>query len=304
VTFRVTDPATACARIDFSIDPGSGRWRGTPLEQVAGLLTETAQQHVLAMIAGHPLATVLADGVGQIRDQILHGLTTDLRLAETGIAVIGARVVAVRPEPDVEKALRTPAREQMQQEADRATYERRALAVERERAIAENELQNQIELARREEQLVAQRGVNARRQAEESAAASGIEAHARAAREELLAGARAQGTRALGEARAAGEAARVAAYRDVPQAALLGLAAKDLAASLPQIGSVVLAPDLVSSVLARLAAAPSAPLAAPAPAAPAAAATPAAAAAATPSATTGAPGRQGRRGTRGADGGS
>src|SRR6202050_744863 len=27
VTFRFTDPATACARIDFSVDPGTGRWR-------------------------------------------------------------------------------------------------------------------------------------------------------------------------------------------------------------------------------------------------------------------------------------
>ena len=57
----------------------------------------------------------------------------------------------------------------MQQEADRATFERRAVAVERERAIGENELQTQIELARREEQLVAQRGANARREAEEEA---------------------------------------------------------------------------------------------------------------------------------------
>ncbi len=135
VTFRVTDPATACTRIDFSIDPATGRWRGTPLEQVAGVLTETAQQQVLGLIAGSPLGSVLADGVGQIRDRILHGLTADARLAETGIAVIGARVVAIRPEPEVEKALRTPAREQMQQEADRATYERRALAVKRERAV-------------------------------------------------------------------------------------------------------------------------------------------------------------------------
>src|SRR6516225_5048851 len=239
VTFRVTDPATACARINFSIDPDTGRWRGTPLEQVAGLLTETAQQQVLGTIAGSPLASALADGVGQIRDRILHGLTADPRLAETGIAVIGVRVVAIRPEPEAEKALRTPAREQMQQDADRATYERRALAVERERAIAENELQNQIELARREEQLVSQRGANARRQAEEAAAAGRIEAEAQATREERLAEARAAGTRALGEAEGAAEAARVAAYRDLPQASLLGLAAKELAASLPQIGSVV-----------------------------------------------------------------
>lgn len=253
VTFRVTDPATACARIDFSVDPDTGRWRGTPLEQVAGLLTETAQQQVIGLAAASPMANVLADGIGEIRDRILHGLSTDPRLAETGITVIGARVVALRPEPEVEKALRTPAREQIQQDADRATYQRRALAVEQERAIAENELQNQIELARREEQLIARRGANARRQAEEGAAASRIETAAQADREQQLAEARANGTRALGEANAAGEAARISAYRNVPQANLFALAAKDLAANLPQIGSLVLAPDLVTSLLANLA---------------------------------------------------
>jgi regulator of protease activity HflC (stomatin/prohibitin superfamily) len=252
VTFRLTDPATACARIDFSIDPDTGRWRGTPLEQIGGLLTETAQQQVLGMIAGSPLAAVLADGVGQIRDRILAGLTADARLAETGIEVIGARVVAVRPEPEVEKALRTPAREQIQQTADRATYQRRADAVQQERAIAENELQNQIELARREEQLVVQRGANGRRQAQETAAAAGIEAEAQGAREQLLTEARAAGTRAMGEAQAAGEAARMDAYREVPEAILLALAARELAGNLPQIGTLVLTPDLLAPLLSRL----------------------------------------------------
>jgi regulator of protease activity HflC (stomatin/prohibitin superfamily) len=254
VTFRVTDPAVASARIDFSIDPDTGRWRGTPLEQVAGLLTETAQQQVLGLVAGSPLSAVLASGVAEIRDRIVHGLTEDTRLAETGIAVMGARVIALRPEPDVEKALRTPARETIQQEADRSTYERRAVAVERERAIAENELQSKIELARREEQLLVQQGANAQRQAQDTAEASRISSGAQAAKERLLAEARADGTRALGEARAAGEAASVAAYRDLPSGTLLALAAKDLAGSLPQIGTLVLAPDVVAPLLARLAA--------------------------------------------------
>jgi regulator of protease activity HflC (stomatin/prohibitin superfamily) len=254
VTFRVTDPALACARIDFSVDPDTGRWRGTPLEQVAGLLTETAQQQVLGLVAGSPLAAALSGGVAEIRDRILGGLTGDARLAETGIAVIGARVIALRPEPEVEKALRTPAREQIQAEADRAGYQRRALAVERERAIAENELQNKIELARREEQLLAQQGANARRQAQDAAEATRIAAEAQAAKDQRLAEARAAGTRAHGEARAAGEAASVAAYRDLPQATLLALAAKDLAGGLPRIGTLVLAPDTLASLLARLAA--------------------------------------------------
>jgi len=252
VTFRVVDPDVACARIDFSIDPDAGTWRGTPLEQVAGLLTETAQQQVLGLVAASSLAGVLADGVSRVRDRILTGLTADPRLAETGIAVIGARVVAVRPEPDVEKALRTPTREQIQQEADRATYERRAIAVQRERAIAENELQNQIELARREAELIDQKGTNARREAEEEAAANSIQMTAKADGEVMLARARATGTQAVGEAKAAAEAAHVRAYEQLTPATVLALAVQELAGQLPQIGTLVLSPDLLQPVLARL----------------------------------------------------
>lgn len=194
----------------------------------------------------------MAGGVGPVRDVIAAGLGGDRRLAETGLAVIGVRVVAVRPEPEVEKALRTPTRELVQQEADKATFERRAMAVERERAIGENELQTQIELARREEQLVTQCGTNARREAEEVAAAGTIAAQAEARRTITLAQAEAEGTRMAGAARGDAEAAHVAAYRDLPQGVLLGLAMKELATHLPAIETLVLSPDLLTKALARL----------------------------------------------------
>jgi regulator of protease activity HflC (stomatin/prohibitin superfamily) len=253
LTYRLTDPTTAAGRIDFSLDPETGHWRGTPLDQVAGLLTETAQQYAIDLLAGNDLTTALAGGVGPVRQAIAAGLAGDARLAETGIAVVGIRVVAVRPEPEVEKALRTPTREQVQQDADKATFERRAVAVERERAIGENELQTQIELARREEQLVAQRGANARREAEEAAAANVIATDAEAQRTLTLAEAGAQATRLAGAALGEAETAHVAAYRDLPEAILLGLAVKELAANLPNIDTLVLTPDLVASALARFA---------------------------------------------------
>lgn len=252
ITYRLTDPATAARRIDFSIDPATGRWRATPLEQVAGLLTETAQQYAIDLLATVDLTAAMTGGVGPIRQVIADGLGDDRRLAETGIAVADVRVVAVRPEPEVEKALRTPTREQVQQDADKATFERRAVAVERERAIGENELQTKIELARREEQLVGQRGANARREAEEAAAAGAIAADAEARRTVTLAEAKAEAGRLAGAARADAEAAYVAAYRDIPEAIMLGLAVKELAANLPQIDTLVLSPDLVSKALARL----------------------------------------------------
>jgi regulator of protease activity HflC (stomatin/prohibitin superfamily) len=252
VTYRIVDPVLASQRIDFAIDTDTGRWRASPLEQVAGLLTETAQQHGMDLLARTPLTAALVDGIAAVRMRMADGLTADSRLAETGVVVIGVRVVALRPEADVERAMQTPAREQVQQDADKATFERRALAVERERAIGENELQTKIELARREEELVAQRGANDRLRTQETWAADAIATEATARREIALAEAKAQATRVVGEAEAAAETARLAAYRDVSEATMIGLAVKELAANLPNIDHLVLTPDLLSPLLLRL----------------------------------------------------
>jgi len=252
VTYRVVNPELASTRIDFGIDPEDGRWRATPLEQLGALLTELAQQHTLDLVARMSLTQALAAGTAAIRERIGTGLTTDTRIAETGIGVVDVRVVAVRAEPDVERALQTPMREELQQDADKATYARRALAVERERAIAENELQNQIELARREEQLVIQKGQNERKRAEEQSVAGRIEAEAEAGRVTVLAEAHANRTRIIGIAQGDAEAATLAAYRDLETATVIALAVKELAAHLPEIGTLNLTPDLLTPILARL----------------------------------------------------
>jgi regulator of protease activity HflC (stomatin/prohibitin superfamily) len=251
-TYRVADPELASSRVDFSVDPDTGAWRTSPLDQVAGLLTEIVQQHSIALIAAMPLTQALVTGVEAVRTTVGAAVTSDARLAQTGIEVVALRVVALRPEPEVEKALRTPARELVQQEADRAMYERRAVAVERERTISENELQSQIELARREEQLVAQRGANARREAEEQGAAGQIGAEAEARRSLTLAEGQAAATRVRGEAEAAAEGAHLAALRDLPDQVLWTEALRELSGHLPDIDSLVLTPDLLAPVLARL----------------------------------------------------
>ena len=61
-----------------------------------------------------------------------------------------------------------------------------ATAVERERTIAENELQSRIELAKREELLVKQEGANAQKRATEAAAVKRVETTARAESTRML----------------------------------------------------------------------------------------------------------------------
>ena len=263
VTYRFAEPDRAARRLDFGIDPLTGVWRATPLEQVATLLTELAQQHALGLLAGLDLTAAIAEGPVAVRARVAEGLSGDARLAETGIAIVDARVVAVSPEAEVERALRAPARELIQQGADRAGFERRAVAVERERAIAENELQSRIELAVREEQLLAQQGANERRRVGEAAAAARIAATAAAEDQQLKATASAQETRILaaaaadrirelGQAEAQSQAAAMAVYAEADPRVLLALAAREVAAQLPRIGTLNLSPDLLSSALARL----------------------------------------------------
>jgi hypothetical protein len=136
-------------------------------------------------------------------------------------------------------------------EADRATYSRRAQAVEQERAIAENEMQNKIELARREQQLVEQSGANTRRTAELDAAAQLVSAQGKAERDRILNEARAAAVRVMWQAEGEAEAARLAPYRDLPIPALQSLTLKEFAGRLPDIGQLTITPDVVTSLLAK-----------------------------------------------------
>lgn len=252
VTYRFTDPALSASRVDFSVDTASGAWQGEPLETVGAMVHGATVTAVGASLLGLDLLGALRADPAELGADVAGHLRTDPRLASIGVEVIGVRFGLIRPEPDVERALQTPAREQIQQQADSATYERRARAVEREAAIGENELANQIELARRREHLIAQQGANARREAQDAAAADAVEVEALAARTRALAEAQAEGERALGTARADAERARLDAHRDAPREVLLALAVTELSQHLPEIDQLVVTPDLVSGLLARL----------------------------------------------------
>ncbi len=252
VSYRFSDPALAAERLDFSIDARTGAWTGTPLEQASQLLIELATGHVLTTLAATTLVEAVTSGVSRVQEAVTTGLIGDARLATTGMTVLGARIGSVRASADLERSLQTPAREAVQGEADKAVYERRALAVERERAIAENEMANRIELAVREAELVRQEGANAQQRATEAAAAALVEATADAERTEVLAQARATADRLSGQAEAEAAKALVDAHAGADPRVLLMLTLRELAGELPSIGQLTLTPDLLTGALAGL----------------------------------------------------
>lgn len=235
ITYRVADPELAAQRIDFGIDMSTGVHLEQPLERLAQMVGQTAQQLALDWIAHRTLEEVLREAVQHLRPLMMDGLAGDRALTEVGLEVATVRVTRVAPTPDLERALQAPTRERVQQSADEAAFQRRALAVEKERAIADNELNNKVELAKREEQLITQEGTNGRRRAEDDATAKRIDAMALAERARLSSEAEADGIRSVKAAENEAERERLDSYREVTAQVLLGMAARELAANFERI---------------------------------------------------------------------
>lgn len=252
ITWRVSDPELLSTRVDFSINLTTGRWLRDPLDRIAGLLTQLAQQHATDYLNHTPVRQILAEGIDSVRNRIREGLENDPGLMSMGLEVVTIRISAIAPTSDVEKALQTPMLETIQQDADEATFQRRAMAVEKERAIQENELQNRIELARREEQLIMQQGKNDQQQTREQAEAALISAHAKAERAKLQSTSEAESIRMVETAKVDAESSRMAIYRELPTPVLMGLAAKDLAGNLPAIDHLNVTPEVLGPVLTTL----------------------------------------------------
>lgn len=252
MTFRVVEPTVLAERIDFGIHLRSGQHQREPLAQLSGLLTQLAQQFALDYMAETGVRELLAHGHERIRQRIHTGLLADDTLAQLGLELVSIRIAAIRPSADLEKALEAPTRERIQQEADEAGFARRALAVEKERAIAENELQNRIELARREQQLITERGANDRKRASEKAEAERIAAEGRSRCAKIDAEAEAEALRLVEQVRLEAERERMNIHRELPPAVIFGLAAQELAGKLQRIDHLNLAPDSFGPLLGSL----------------------------------------------------
>ena len=238
IGWHVADPERLAARVDFSLDLRTGRLQGEPIERIEARIAGLANQTVLQFLGSAPVRALLDAGPEALRAQVQAALGTEPSLAEIGIAVVSVRLTNLAPSSELERALQTPTYEALQQKADEATFARRAVAVEKERAIAENELATRTELARREALLIAEEAQNARNRAQARAEAEGIEAGAEAERIRVVDGARTEAERA-----------RVAIYRDVAPGTLLGLAAQSLAGKLDTIEHVNVTPDLLATLL-------------------------------------------------------
>ena len=139
VTYRISTPQRTAAMMDFSLRPdGKGYASEDPArlgDRVAQQTEVIVQQAVQALNLKQALcSTALIARTAQTE------LSAQPEIEALGLEILGASILSVKPTPDIARALEAEARESNLRAADDAVYARRMSAVEKERAIRQNEL--------------------------------------------------------------------------------------------------------------------------------------------------------------------
>ena len=252
VVWRVADPTILGNRVDFTIDLKTGALVAQPINQINAVLTGLVRQYTHAYLQQQGVRDLLKAGAAPLQHVVSEAFAAEASVRAMGLEVVTVNVANVAPSSELARALQAPTYESLQQQADEASFARRAQAVEKERAIAENELNNQIELAARKKDLIQREATNARSKVEAEAANRRIDAEAEAAMQTIRADAEAHGIRTVDLAKAEAEKARMDVFGDVAPAVLFALAAQEFAGKVKSVDSLTITPDMLSGLLSQV----------------------------------------------------
>ena len=151
LTYRITSAKRVAEVLNFSVDERA-RYRSEDPQRLAERLSQAAQIAARSFTQQRPLKEVLIAS-----DSLVNEMTSSLKASPAvsmlGVEVLGLSVLAIKPTPEMSKALQADAREQLLKQADEAIYARRNSAVDMERTIKENELKTEIAVEEKKRQV-------------------------------------------------------------------------------------------------------------------------------------------------------
>ena len=157
--YRIADPGKVVGRYNFAVDPASKEYLSEDPTKLPEHLVQMIRTNSRRIVQTTKLESLLLMG-DELSEKVTEGIA-DLKIVpDLGLEVSLLYFSSIVAPPDITKALGAEYREGLLQKADQAVYSRRAQAVEQERAIQQNELNNRIQLEHQKEQLVKLTGMN------------------------------------------------------------------------------------------------------------------------------------------------
>lgn len=266
LTYRVTDPQRVAALLDYTIGGGVDRYTSDDPEKLPQRLVNLAQVFTRAEVQTRPLRDAI-QASDEIAGAVLAQLVGSEALAGLGVEVLAFMILAIKPTPEIARALEAEAREALLRRADEATYDRRNAAVEQERRIKENELNTEIAVEEkkrkiRETKVEADLAVEAKEQEIREAKLQG-QIRLEDERKHLV-GAQVENARTEAEAQAYSIEAslrplraldanvlQMLAIQSVDPRLMVSLALKEIAQNASKIGQLNISPDLLETLMQR-----------------------------------------------------
>jgi hypothetical protein len=151
ITYRIADAKRIASLLDLSIGP-QGTYGSDDYRKLGERLVHTTQTLMRAETQRLTLREALTSG-SALSDTVLAALKSSELVAQLGLEILNLSILAVRPSPEMAKALEAEAREALQRRSDEAIYARRNNAVEQERRIRESELNTEIAVEEKQRQI-------------------------------------------------------------------------------------------------------------------------------------------------------
>ncbi len=266
LTYRITNPELVAGLLDYSVAGSVDTYRSDDRDKLPQRLINLAQNFTRTEVLARPMREAIRQAE-PIADAVLANLTSSEALKALGVEVITFAIMAIRPTPEIARALEAEAREGLLRQADDAIYERRNAAVEQERRIKENELNTEIAVETKQRQIRETR----------ADADMAVELKDQQLRETQLTGqvkleeerktlvvARQENAKTEAEARAYAlkasldvlgglktEVLQLLAVQSADPARMTAMALRDLAGNAEKIGTLMITPELLDSLIKR-----------------------------------------------------
>ena len=168
ITFRISDPEKTAKLLNYGLDAKTHQYLSDDPDKLSQRLINSVQVITKTQIKKLPLKEALKSS-DEIVQKVSQGLSEDKMVLSLGLEILGVSILAIKPSPETAKALEAETREAILRESDQAIFLRRNSAVEKERAIKENELNTEIAVENKnreikETQLEAEKVVQAKKQ--------------------------------------------------------------------------------------------------------------------------------------------
>jgi regulator of protease activity HflC (stomatin/prohibitin superfamily) len=152
ITYKIADPNKLSELLNFTLAADGKSYHSDDPQKLAQRLINNAQVLTRTCLKTIPLREVLKSS-----DALVNSLQKQLQqvhaITSLGIEILDVSITAIKPTPEMTRALEAEAREQILLLADEAIYSRRNAAVEQERIIKENELNTDIAVEQKKRQI-------------------------------------------------------------------------------------------------------------------------------------------------------